>query len=254
MIPTSVYLPSHSAYRFRNDLMLSRNGPPYAASRFNQGVGSIGALFRAQLGRAFLGDDRSSSSSSAFFVVASSPLVRLFASVSSSLDPSLVALSRSPLSDTSPTPPLESSSSESLSLSLSLAALSRLAPSSRPLRMNPQFAGVSAPTTRPTNPRSRVPISSSPSPSLSLSLSLSLVPVASLVVPLVPVDVPLELADAVADVDARPPLARARPPLARARRDVAVAPSRVIARARARDARSRAIARARRGNQCCVAA
>mmetsp|Transcript_6677 Transcript_6677/g.26770 ORF Transcript_6677/g.26770 Transcript_6677/m.26770 type:complete len:248 (-) Transcript_6677:1227-1970(-) len=181
--------------------MLSRNGPPYAASRFNQGVGSIGALFRAQLGRDFLGDDRSSSSSSAFFVVASPPLVRRLASVSSSLDPSLVALSRSPLSDASPTAPHESSSSESLSLSLSLAALSRLAPSSRPLRMNPQFAGVSAPTTRPTNPRSRVPLSRSPSPSRSLSLSL--VSVASLVVPLVPVAVPLELSDAVDDADAR---------------------------------------------------
>jgi hypothetical protein len=105
--------------------------------------------------------------------------------------------------------------------------------------MNPQFAGVSAPTTRPTNPRSRVPLSRSPSPSRSLSLSL--VSVASLVVPLVPVAVPLELSDAADDADARPPRARAPPP--RARRAVDVHPSPLEARARARDARSRAIAR-----------
>jgi hypothetical protein len=176
MIPTSVYLPSHSAYLFRNALIFSRNGPPYSASLCIHGVGSIGlsspphldferfdfdvdgASRRRRRRRRSLSSSSSSSSASASASsdvdAASSPSRP--SSLSLSLVPDLpdadvdvdvdLSLPDSPDVDFRPV----------LALAPSFPPLRARVPSfPRELNLNPQFAGVSAPTTRPTNPRSR---------------------------------------------------------------------------------------------------
>jgi len=174
MIPTSVYLPSHSAYLFRNALIFSRNGPPYSASLCIHGVGSIGLSSRPHLDFERFDFDvdgasprrrrrslSSSSSSSSASASASSDVD----AASSPSRPSSLSLSLVPdLPDADVDADVDLSLPDSpdvdfrpvLALAPSFPPLrARVPPFPRELNLNPQFAGVSAPTTRPTNPRSR---------------------------------------------------------------------------------------------------
>ena len=169
-----MYLPSHSAYLFRNALIFSRNGPPYSASLCIHGVGSIGLSSRPHLDFERFDFDvdgasprrrrrplSSSSSSSSASASASSDVD----AASSPSRPSSLSLSLVPdLPDADVDVDVDLSLPDSpdvdfrpvLALAPSFPPLRARVPSfPRELNLNPQFAGVSAPTTRPTNPRSR---------------------------------------------------------------------------------------------------